>query len=91
MKLTLPNFSLILLFLGLVLTTNAQSNVVQNVDNLLTNTQWSALFPKRAGTYGVHPQGYTTDFYSYLNFKQAVTEMNDYLVQIRKNQVFGEN
>lgn len=91
MKLTLPNFSLILLFLGLVLTTNAQSNVVQNVDNLLTNTQWSALFPKRAGTYGVHPQGYTTDFYSYLNFKQAVTEMNDYLVQIRKKPgVWGE-
>ncbi len=63
----------------------------QNVDDLLTNTQWNSLFPKRAGTYGIHPQGYTTDFYSYLNFKQAVTEMSDYLVQIRKKPgVWGE-
>lgn len=91
MKVTLFNFSTLILFIGFVLPLNAQSNAIQNVDDLLTNTQWNSLFPKRAGTYGVHPQGYTTDFYSYLNFKQAVTEMSDYLVQIRKKPgVWGE-
>lgn len=67
----------------------AQNN--PNIDNLLSSTQWNTLFPKRAGTYGVHPQGYTSDFFSYLNFKQAVTEMSDYEVQIRKKPgVWGE-
>lgn len=67
----------------------AQNN--PNIDNLLSSTQWNTLFPKRAGTYGVHPQGYTTDFFSYNNLKQAVTEMSDYLVQIRKKPgVWGE-
>lgn len=70
---------------------NAQNNLINNVDDLLTASQWNALFPKRAGTLGTHPQGYTTDFYSYNNFKQAVIEMSDYLVQIRKKQgVWGE-
>lgn len=67
------------------------SQNTQNVENLLSATQWDALFPKRAGTFGTHPQGYTTDFYSYLNLKQAAAEMSDYLVQIRKKPgVWGE-
>lgn len=91
MKVTLFYFYTLILFLGPILPLNAQNNSLQNVDNLLTSTQWNSLFPKRAGTYGAHPQGYTTDFYSYLNFKQAVTEMSDYLVQIRKKPgVWGE-
>lgn len=62
-----------------------------NLDNLLTTTQWDTLFPKRAGTFGAHPQGYNTDFYSFENLKQAVLSMNDYLVQIRKKPgVWGE-
>lgn len=91
MKVTLFYFYSLILILGPILPLNAQSNSAQNVDDLLTSTQWNSLFPKRAGTYGAHPQGYTTDFYSYLNFKQAVTEMSDYLVQIRKKPgVWGE-
>jgi hypothetical protein len=91
MKVTLFYFYTLGLIWGLTLPINAQNNTAQNVDDLLTNTQWDMLFPKRAGTYGVHPQGYVLDFYSYLNFKQAVTEMSDYLVQIRKKPgVWGE-
>ncbi len=68
---------------------SAQTSTV--VENLLTSVQWNSLFPKRAGTYGVHPQGYNEDFFSYANFDQAVTEMSDYLVQIRKKPgVWGE-
>lgn len=67
----------------------AQSN--QNVTNLVSASNWDSLFPKRAGTQAGHPQGYTTDFYSYDNFKQAVDEMADYLVEIRKKDgVWGE-
>lgn len=55
-----------------------------NLDSLITQTQWNALFPKRAGTFGAHPQGYTTDFYSYANLKQALSDMADYKVTIRK-------
>ena len=91
MRLTLFYFYMVLAFLGNILPLSAQNSAIQNVDDLLTTTQWNALFPKRAGTYGVHPQGYNTDFYSFLNFKQAVTEMSDYLVQIRKKPgVWGE-
>jgi len=62
-----------------------------NIDNLLDSTLWNSLFPKRAGTYGVHPQGYTTDFYAFSNLRQAVYEMSDYLVHIRrKNGIPGE-
>lgn len=78
--------------LCLVATVNsvlAQSN--QNVTNLVSASNWGSLFPKRAGTQAGHPQGYTTDFYSYDNFKQAVDEMADYLVEIRKKDgVWGE-
>lgn len=83
-----------LLFLITILSTGfAQTNPTSNYDvgDLLTATQWNSLFPKRAGTLSAHPQGYITDFYSYINFRQAVTEMSDYLVQIRKKQgVWGE-
>ena len=54
------------------------------LDSLLTSTQWDALFPRRAGTYGAHPQGYTSDFYSYANLKLAVEQMEDYTVRIRR-------
>jgi len=62
-----------------------------NLDSLLNPTQWNSLFPKRAGTFGTHPQGYTTDFYSLSNLKQAAQEMSDYSVRIRiKNGVWGQ-
>lgn len=62
-----------------------------NLDNLINQNIWNSLFPKRAGTFGTHPQGYTTDFFSYANFKQAVTELSDYLVQLKsKNGVSGQ-
>lgn len=79
----------ILIFLTLV----GYSTVAQNaiLDSLITQTQWNSLFPKRAGTFGVHPQGYTVDFYSYTNLKQALSDMADYKVTIRKKiGVWGE-
>lgn len=90
MKLTLSQ--IIFLFIAFILSISSKAQPVPpNIDDLLSATQWNALFPKRAGTFGVHPQGYTTDFYSYLNFKQAITEMSDYLVKIRKKPgVWGE-
>lgn len=89
MKQQLLKKGTLLLFFILTIATYAQGTT--NVDNLLNATQWNTLFPKRAGTFGTHPQGYTTDFYSFANFKQAVLEMNDYLVQIRKKPgVWGE-
>lgn len=63
----------------------------QGVAGLVSSAQWDALFPKRAGTFGVHPQGYTTDFYSYSHFIQAANEMSDYVATIQKKQgVWGE-
>lgn len=79
-----------LLILGLVF---AQVLCAQNtnLDNLLTQTQWDSLFPKRAGTFGTHPQGYTTDFYSFAKLKQAANDLADYKVTIRKKiGVWGE-
>lgn len=57
-----------------------------NISNYLSQAQWNSLFPRRAGTYGSHPQGYTTDFFSYTNIIQAANEMSDYLVEIRLKQ-----
>lgn len=69
----------------------AQNSTDSSAEDLLDATQWNTLFPKRAGTFGTHPQGYVTDFYSFENFSQAVAEMADYLVEIRKKQgVWGE-
>lgn len=62
-----------------------------NISNYLSQAQWNSLFPRRAGTYGSHPQGYTTDFFSYANMIQAANEMADYLVEIRlKQYVLGQ-
>jgi hypothetical protein len=62
-----------------------------NLANLLNSQQWDELFPRRAGTYGVHPQGYTADFYSFENLIQAADEMSDYTVEIRlKEGVWGQ-
>lgn len=82
---------LVLIFLTQFLTEKIIAQGNQNIENILSQSQWNSLFPKRAGTLSGHPQGYTTDFYSFTNFKQAVQEMSDYLVQIRKKQgVWGE-
>ena len=62
-----------------------------NLQNLFTTKQWDSLFPKRAGTFGTHPQGYTTDFYSFSNLNQAADDMADYFVKIRtKKGVWGQ-
>jgi hypothetical protein len=62
-----------------------------NLDNLINQSVWNSLFPRRAGTFGTHPQGYNTDFFSYANFKQAVSELSDYLVQLKsKDGVSGQ-
>lgn len=66
-------------------------NAQNSIENLLSENEWNLLFPKRAGITAGHPQGYSSDFYSYNNFKQAVDEMADYLVEIRKKDgVWGE-
>jgi hypothetical protein len=89
MRIKLLTFLLFYLSNLFIIDANAQGN--QNIDNLLSATEWDALFPKRAGTLSGHPQGYITDFYSFQNFKQAVDEMADYLVEIRKKPgVWGE-
>ena len=92
MNLTLSKFFNFFLIFGLAFTIKAQPTPPNTNSNFpLTATQWDILFPKRAGTANGHPQGYTSDFYSYTNFTQAVTEMSDYLVQIRKKPgVWGE-
>lgn len=81
--------NIILLFVFTSLQSlNAQNS---NLENLLSTAQWDSLFPRRAGTYGVHPQGYTDDFYSFENLNQAVNEMSNYVVEIkRKAGVYGE-
>jgi basic endochitinase B len=58
---------------------------------LLNESQWNDLFPKRAGTYGIHPQGYTEDFFAYDSLVQAADELADYLVEIHiKEGVWGQ-
>ena len=86
MKITLPK---IVLYICCVFTLFGTAQ--NNIDNLISSQDWQNLFPKRAGTTANHPQGYTTDFFSYQNFIQAVNEMSDYLVEIRiKPGVWGE-
>lgn len=81
---------ILFLILGFLIFIDGYSQT-NNISSLVNATQWNSLFPRRAGTYGVHSQGYTTDFYSYTNFTQAVNEMSDYLVRIRKKPgVWGE-
>jgi len=63
----------------------------QGLSNLINQAQWQAMFPQRAGTAAGHPQGYTSDFYSYQKLQQAIQEMADYRVTIeRKTGVWGE-
>jgi len=72
-----------------LLQTNLWSQ--NNIENLINSADWNALFPQRAGITSSHPQGYTTDFYSYNNLKTALDEMSDYLVEIRRKPgVWGE-
>lgn len=80
--------SFLLVIYSFSVSLNAQNS---NLGNLLSTSQWDSLFPRRAGTFGIHPQGYTTDFFSYENLSQAIGEMSDYVVEIqRKEGVFGE-
>ena len=48
----------------------------QNIANLITSSDWDALFPNRA--QAGHPQGATDDFYSYAKFTSAVDEISNY-------------
>jgi hypothetical protein len=77
-----PKISIILTIIAMLYALNGYSQNT-NLDSLLNANQWNALFPKRAGIAGGHPQGYKTDFYSFNNLKQAAAEMSDYLVKIR--------
>lgn len=73
-----------------LLTFNSYSQV-NTIQKLISGSGWDSLFPRRAGTYGTHPQGYTFDFYSYKNLNQAANEMADYFVVIRtKKGVWGQ-
>lgn len=73
-----------------LLTFNSYSQV-NTIQKLISGSGWDSLFPRRAGTYGTHPQGYTSDFYSYKNLNQAANEMADYFVVIRtKKGVWGQ-
>lgn len=59
--------------------------------NSLNSADWDSLFPRRAGTYGTHPQGYSSDFYSYNNLMLATRDMSDYRVLIRRKKgVWGQ-
>jgi len=71
--------------LSLIIGLNCYGQI-SNLNQLITPSQWDSLFPKRAGTYGAHPQGFTEDFYSYNNLSMAVSEMADYIVTIKRKQ-----
>ncbi|MFM1998804.1 MAG: hypothetical protein RL204_751 [Bacteroidota bacterium] len=61
-------------FFVIVLLTSVNSfGQNTNLENLLSSQQWDELFPRRAGTYGVHPQGYTNEN-SAGTYSQASTE-----------------
>jgi hypothetical protein len=50
----------------------------QNIANLITSSDWDAIFPNRA--QAGHPQGATDDFYSYARFSSAVDKLSEYSV-----------
>ena len=50
----------------------------QNIANLITSSDWNAIFPNRA--QAGHKQGATDDFYSYARFTAAVDEISNYTV-----------
>jgi hypothetical protein len=82
------HITLIISFCCLAFNSFSQTN---SIEKLISSKGWDSLFPKRAGTYGTHPQGYTTDFYSYKNLHQAASELADYFVIIRtKKGVWGQ-
>ena len=66
--------STLLAFLTVLSVTAAN----QNIANLITSSDWNALFPNRA--QAGHPQGATDDFYSYARFTSAVDEISNYSV-----------
>lgn len=63
----------------------------QGLANLISQAQWQAMFPQRAGTAAGHPQGYTYDFYAYQKLQLAMQQMADYRATIEtKAGVWGE-
>jgi basic endochitinase B len=86
-EITISSF-ILFIFCYFSVASFSQNNVLQN---LISASQWDSLFPKRAGVTSSHPQGYTTDFYSFNNLNQAVNEMSDYFVIFRsKSGVWGQ-
>ena len=65
-----------LVYGGVFLLTPSLHAQTTPLDAWITPAQWDALFPRRAGTYGAHPQGYTGDFYSFAHLKQASAANN---------------
>ena len=49
-----------------------------NIANLITSSDWDAIFPNRA--QAGHSQGATDDFYSYARFSSAVNKLSEYSV-----------
>ncbi len=87
MKKTFHVFLFILLSC-LTIPTSAQK---QMLEKLISSSAWDSLFPRRAGIYGTHPQGYSSDFYSFKNLSKAADEMANYFVIIRiKKGVWGQ-
>lgn len=63
----------------------------QGLANLISQAQWQAMFPQRAGTAAGHPQGFTSDFYAYQKLQPAMQQMADYRATIEtKAGVWGE-
>ncbi len=60
------------------LTIFSVSAANQNIANLISESDWNAIFPNRA--QAGHPQGATDDFYSYARFKSAVDKLSEYSV-----------
>lgn len=84
-------FVIKLVFLFIVFGFNTSYAQRSAISDILRSSLWDSMFPQRAGTFGTHPQGYTSDFYSYSNLKQAADEMSDYFVIIRtKSGVWGQ-
>lgn len=81
-------FRLVILFT--LLGVGSQS-MGQGLQNLISQAQWQAMFPQRAGTAAGHPQGYTSDFFAYVKLQQAMLQMADFRATIEtKAGVWGE-
>ena len=55
-----------------------------NLIKLISANEWNSMFPNRAGLQSNHKQGVKTDFYSFNNFKKAISEMSNYRISFRK-------